>query len=200
MRKAPKATTARTTRTERMPYRNSRSIQVDSGTSKGLLVIPFCAAPLDGRQHVPERSDEFRELERQDELRRGTGPEALEGVEVLEHERLLVDPLRGSEDRREGLCVPFRVQDRGLSRAFRPQDRGLLIAFRDGDRRGLPPVGFDDDGSPAPFGGHLKDHCVRDVLGREDLPDLDVRDLDAPASRDLVEFRPEYGIDLLALR
>src|SRR5207253_3403205 len=40
-----------------------------------------------------------------------------------------------------------------------------FVPFRDGDRRGLPAVGFDDDGPPAPFGGHLEDHGVRDVLG-----------------------------------
>src|SRR5256884_9147928 len=186
----PKATTARTTRSDRMPYRTSRSRRLDTGRSGLLLVIPSRSS-LGGGEHAPEGPDELGEFEREDEFRRGASAERLESVKVLQHQRLLVDPFRGSEDRQEGLRVSFRVQDRGLSCTFRAEDRGLLVPFRDRDRGGLPPVGLDDDGPPAPFGGHLEDHRIRDVLWREDLPDLNVGDLDAPAGRDFVRLRPE---------
>src|SRR5438034_3343470 len=141
----PKATTARTTRSDRMPYRNSRSRRLDTGRSGLLLVIPSRSS-LGGGEHAPEGPDELGEFEREDEFRRGASAERLESVQVLQHQRLLVDPFRGSEDRQEGLRVSFRVQDRGLSCTFRAEDRGLLVPFRDRDRGGLPPVGFDDDG------------------------------------------------------
>src|SRR3989441_10371199 len=195
----PKATTARTTRSDRMPYRNSRSRRLDTGTSGLLLVIPSRSS-LGRGEHAPERPDELGEFERQDEFRGGAVPERLEGVQILEHERFLVHTLRGSEDRRAALRVAFGVQDRGLSPAFRTEDRGLLVALCHGDRCGLPPVGFDDDGTPAPLGGHLENHRVRDVLRRQDLPDLDVRHFDAPTGCDVVELRAQDRVDLLPLR
>src|SRR5437867_4498758 len=134
----PKATTARTTRSDRMPYRNSRSRRLDTGRSGLLLVIPSRSS-LGGGEHAPEGPDELGEFEREDEFRRGASAERLESVQVLQHQRLLVDPFRGSEDRQEGLRVSFRVQDRGLSCTFRAEDRGLLVPFRDRDRGGLPP-------------------------------------------------------------
>src|SRR5439155_23118351 len=110
----PKATTARTTRSDRMPYRKSRSTRLDIGTSGLLFVIPSRGS-LGRGEHAPERPDELGEFERQDEFRGGAVPERLESVQVLQHQRLLVDPLRGSEDRREGFRVPLGVQDGGLS-------------------------------------------------------------------------------------
>src|SRR3989454_8037018 len=145
----PKATTARTTSSDRMPYRKSRSTRLDTGTSGLLLVIPSRSS-LGRGEHAPERPDELGEFERQDEFRGGAVPERLEGVQILEHERLLVHTLRGSEDRREGLRVSFRVQDRGLSPAFRTEDSGLLVPFRDGDCGGLSPLRLADRGPPPP--------------------------------------------------
>src|SRR5438552_483971 len=200
MRKAPRAATARTTRTERVPYRKSRSRRLDTGSGGLLSVIRLRGAPLSRREHVPERPDQLRELEREDELRRRAGPERLERVEVLQHQRLLIDALRRSENGGQRLRVTFCAEDGGLPAPLGPQDRGLLVSFRDGDRRRLPAVGFDDDGPSAPLGGHLEDHGVRDVLGREDLSDLDVRDLNAPPGRDLVQLRAEDRVDLLPLR
>src|SRR2546426_10574658 len=153
----PKATTARTTRSDRMPYRNSRSSKLDTGRSGLLLVIPSRSS-LGGGEHAPERPDELGEFEREDEFRRGASAERLESVKVLQHQRLLVDPFRGSEDRQEGLRVSFRVQDCGLARTFRPEDRGLFVPFRDRDRGGLSPVRFGGDCPPRPPGGHLGAH------------------------------------------
>src|SRR5205823_10125802 len=155
MRKTPRAATARTTRTERVPYRKSRSRRLDTGSGGPLSVMRLRGASLSRREHVPERPDQLRELEGEDELRRRTCPERLERVEVLQHQRLLIDAFRRPENRRQRLSISFRAEDRGLSGSLGPQDRGLLIAFRDRDRRGLPAVGFDDDGPSAPFGGHL---------------------------------------------
>src|SRR2546427_2679516 len=66
----PKAATARTTRSDRMPYRNSRSRRLDTGTSGLLLVIPSRSS-LGRGEHAPERPDELGEFERQDEFRGG---------------------------------------------------------------------------------------------------------------------------------
>src|SRR3989442_14110577 len=121
----PKATTARTTRSDRMPYRKSRSRRLDIGTSGPLLVIPSRGS-LGRGEHAPERPDELGEFERQDEFRRGASAERLESVQVLQHQRLLVDPSPGSEDRQEGLRLSFPVQDRGLSCAFRAEDADCL--------------------------------------------------------------------------
>src|SRR2546422_2970602 len=66
----PKATTARTTRSDRMPYRKSRSTRLDIGTSGLLLVIPSRSS-LGRGEHAPERPDELGEFERQDEFRGG---------------------------------------------------------------------------------------------------------------------------------
>src|SRR5213596_54484 len=101
----PKATTARTTRTERMPYRKSRSRRLDTGRSGLLLVIPSRSS-LGRREDAPEWPDELGEFERQDEFRRGASAERLESVQVLQHPRLLVDPSRGSEDRKRACAYP----------------------------------------------------------------------------------------------
>src|SRR6266487_1983718 len=129
----PSATTARTRTRERAPYRKSRSMRLDSGTLGPSLVRRLPGASLDRREHVPERPHELRELEGQDELRGRARAERLQRIEVLEHERLLVDALRGPEDRRERVRVPLGIQDRGLFLPLGPQDRGLLVALRDGD-------------------------------------------------------------------
>src|SRR5437773_5930959 len=114
MRKTPRAATARTTRTERVPYRKSRSRRLDTGSGGLLSVIRLRGAPLSRREHVPERPDQLRELEREDELRRRTCPERLERVEVLQHQRLLIDALRGPENGGQRLRVTFCAEDRGL--------------------------------------------------------------------------------------
>src|SRR5437667_12831605 len=70
IRKMPKATTARTTRTERMPYRKSRSRRLDTGRSGLLLVIPSRSS-LGRREDAPEWPDELGEFARQGEYLRG---------------------------------------------------------------------------------------------------------------------------------
>src|SRR5436853_6389226 len=101
-----------------MPYRKSRSRKLETVSGGLLEVIRLRGASFGRRQHPPEWPDQFCELERQDILRRGAGPQALERIEVLEQERFLINPFGGPEDRGEGLGVSFGVQDRGLSRAL----------------------------------------------------------------------------------
>src|SRR3989442_8369240 len=104
----PKATTARTTRSDRMPYRNSRSRRLDTGRSGLLLVIPSRSS-LGGGEHAPERPDELGEFEREDEIPLGASAARLESVKVLPHQRLFLDPFRGSADRQKGLPVSLPV-------------------------------------------------------------------------------------------
>src|SRR2546422_3237126 len=98
----PKATTARTTRSDRMPYRKSRSTRLDIGTS-GLLLVIASRSSLGRGEHAPERPDELGEFERQDELRGGGGSPRPWGGPILGDERLLVPTPRGSPDRPKGL-------------------------------------------------------------------------------------------------
>src|SRR5207247_10393817 len=98
----PKATTARTTRTERMPYRKSRSRRLDTGRSGLLLVIPSRSS-LGRRAVAPDWPDELGEFARQDEFRRSASAERLASVQVLPQQRLIVDPFCGSADRPERL-------------------------------------------------------------------------------------------------
>src|SRR5436189_44312 len=131
----PKATTARTTRTERMPYRKSRSRRLDTGRSGLLLVIPSRSS-LGRREDAPEWPDELGEFERQDEFRRGASAERLESVQVLQHQRLLVE-LR-TEDRvdllalREDL-VQDDVADDGSEGRRRDAHRGSLKIVHSND-------------------------------------------------------------------
>src|SRR3989442_11770200 len=98
----PKATTARTTRSDRMPYRNSRSRRLDTGTSGLLLVIPSRSS-LGRGEHAPERPDELGEFERQDEFRGGVVPQRLEGGPIFDHGWFLVPALRLPPHAREGV-------------------------------------------------------------------------------------------------
>src|SRR5438309_231728 len=58
---------------------------------------------------------------------------------------------------------------------------------------------FGDDGPAGPLRGQLAVHGVLDVAGRRELFDLDVRDLDAPTMRYVVQLHAELLVDLLAL-
>src|SRR5208337_3152529 len=49
-------------------------------------------------------------------------------------------------------------------------------------------------------GRHLPVHGVLDVLGRDDLADLDARHLHAPALGHLVQLRAQDAVDVLPLR
>src|SRR2546422_9771816 len=102
----PKATTARTTRSDRMPYRKSRSTRLDTGTSGLLLVIPSRSS-LGRGEHAPERPDELGEFERQDEFRGGGVPRGPAGGRVLGREGFFVHPPRGPHERRQGVRVRF---------------------------------------------------------------------------------------------
>src|SRR2546426_12147475 len=98
----PKATTARTTRSDRMPYRNSRSRRLDTGRAGLLLFIPSRSS-LGGGEHAPEGPDELGEFEREDEFRRGATARRLWGGQGLQHQRLLADPLPCSPERPKDL-------------------------------------------------------------------------------------------------
>src|SRR5437899_12504711 len=100
----PKPTTARTTRSDRMPYRKSRSRRLDIGTSGLLLVIPSRSS-LGRGEHAPERPDELGEFERQAEFRGGDGCVRRLGGLSMEYERFLVLTLRDSQSRRQALRV-----------------------------------------------------------------------------------------------
>src|SRR2546427_7722720 len=102
----PKATTARTTRSDRMPYRKSRSRRLDTGRSGLLLFIPSRSS-LGGGEHAPERPDQLGEFEREEEFRRGGSAERLESVQGLQPQRLLVAPFPASGNRQEWLGVSF---------------------------------------------------------------------------------------------
>src|SRR3989454_7701275 len=122
----PKPTTARTTRSDRMPYRKSRSTRLDIGTSGLLLVIPSRSS-LGRGEHAPERPDELGEFERQDEFRGGGVSQRPVGGPIIEDEGFFFPPPPRPPDRREGLRVAFGVQDRGFSPPLRPQGSGLLF-------------------------------------------------------------------------
>src|SRR2546429_9943967 len=104
----PKATTARTTRSDRMPYRNSRSRRLDTGRAGLLLVLPYRSS-LGGGEHAPEGPDELGEFERGDEFSRGASAERLWSGQVLQHQRLFADPLPRSEGRLRGRRVSFSL-------------------------------------------------------------------------------------------
>src|SRR3954451_5567589 len=84
---------------ERSP--NVRSDPPPNGSPRrgGASVGAHSAAQVAG-----DRLEETGELGRDDELRRRTGAERLEGLQVLERHRLLVDPGRRPEDPRQGLA------------------------------------------------------------------------------------------------
>src|SRR3989449_10553363 len=96
----PKPTTARTTRSDRMPYRKSRSTRLDTGTSGLLLVIPSRSS-LGRGEHAPERPDALGEFERQDEFRGGAGGLGPGGGPDTERSVFVVAPPLGSADRRQ---------------------------------------------------------------------------------------------------
>src|SRR3989449_7675574 len=122
----PKATTARTTRSDRMPYRNSRSRRLDTGRSGLLLVIPSRSS-LGRGEHAPERPDELGEFERQDEFRGGAVSQRPVGGPILEHERFFVPtPLRSPEGP-EGVCGALGVYNFGLCPPLPPPGRGLAF-------------------------------------------------------------------------
>src|SRR2546425_11003545 len=104
----PKATTARTTRSDRMPYRKSRSTRLDTGTSGLLLVIPSRSS-LGRGEHAPERPDELGEFERQDEFRGGGVSARPDGA-----------PSRG----RAGVFLPTPSRAADLSAGCRVSRRG----------------------------------------------------------------------------
>src|SRR5256885_9316534 len=87
----PKPTTARTTRSDRMPYRKSRSTRLDIGTSGLLLVIPSRGS-LGRGEHAPERPDELGEFERQDEFRGGGLSPRPEGVPRHQAQTIFIEP------------------------------------------------------------------------------------------------------------
>src|SRR2546426_6289554 len=109
----PKATTARTTRSDRMPYRNSRSRRLDTGRSGLLLVIPSRSS-LGRGEHAPERPDELGEFERQDEFRGGGGSQRPVGGPILEHEGVFFHTPLGSADPWEGVRGALVVPHSGL--------------------------------------------------------------------------------------
>ena len=80
---------------------------------------------------------------------------------------------------------------------FGLQDVCLLVAFGHRDCCFLRPVGFSNDGAPASFGRHLTRHRLLDGGRRDDLADLDIRDLHTPTFSDLVELRAQDLVDLL---
>ena len=162
------------------------------------------SAGLIVRAHPPPhvRADplgEARELGRDQELRRRAGAQGLEGLEVLQRHRLLVDPLRGPVDPLQRHAEALGPQDRRLALALGLEDLGLLLALGHVDRRLPGALGLGDHRAPGPLGGQLPVHRVLDVARRGDLADLDRRDLAAPAFGDLVQLGPQDLVDLLAL-
>src|SRR5438093_13040779 len=90
------------TRTARIPpKRKKRSSRlgrfVVTSAAAGSLLVPIPrTSAFRGRDHVAERPDELRELQGEDEFRCRARAEGLEGVQILDHEGLLVDPPRRS--------------------------------------------------------------------------------------------------------
>src|SRR3989442_9510310 len=110
----PKATTARTTRSDRMPYRKSRSRRLDIGRSGLLLVIPSRSS-LGRGEHAPERPDELGEFERQDEFRGGACPPPPAGGPTPEQKGVFVPPPPRPAKRREGACAGPPAPERRVS-------------------------------------------------------------------------------------
>src|SRR5256714_10305791 len=106
-------------------------------------------APLD---EARERLHEPGEFGGDDELRGRAGTQCLEGLEVLERHRLLVDPGGRLEDPGQRLAEALGPQDGRLAVAFGLQDLGLLLALGDIDRRLASSLGFSDHCAPRPLG------------------------------------------------
>ena len=83
--------------------------------------------------------------------------------------------------------------------ALGAQDGGLLLALGDVDVRLPRALRLGDDGAPVALGREHPVHRVLDVARRDDLADLDRRDLAAPALGLLVELGAQDLVDLLAL-
>ena len=108
-------------------------------------------------------------------------------------------PLAAPKIRSSAWLKPSASQDRRLARALGAQDRGLLLALGDVDV-GLPrALRLGDHGAPVALGGEHPVHRVLDVARRDDLADLDRRDLAAPALGLLVELGAQDLVDLVAL-
>src|SRR2546425_9093958 len=116
----PKATTARTTRSDRMPYRNSRSRRLDTGRSGLLLVIPSRSS-LGRGEHAPERPDELGEFERQDEFRGGAGPPRPWGGRRRGGASFFVPPPHRPRNWSEWVRASFRGPDAGFSSPALPR-------------------------------------------------------------------------------
>ena len=107
--------------------------------------------------------------------------------------------LRDLEDLLERQGEALGAQDRRLAVALGAEDRRLLVPSATVIGGLLRALGLGDDGPPGPLGGHLPGHRLLHGRRRDDLADLDVRDLHAPALGDLVELRPGGRVHLLAL-
>ena len=73
----------------------------------------------------------------------GETTDLLQGVEVLEQQRVLVEPGRHLQDGLEAARIPLGLQELGLPLAFGGEDRGLLLAFGPRDR--CLPLTFSGD-------------------------------------------------------
>ena len=157
---------------------------------------PPCPHPL---LHGPGgRAQHLRELERDDELGGRAGTELLEGLEVLQSHRLLVDRASRVEDALERLAEALGVEDLRLTLAFGAQDGRLLLALGDVDV-GLPrALRLGDHGAPRPLRRELAVHGLLDLARGRDLADLDGRDLAAPALGLLIELDAQDLVDLVA--
>ena len=109
-------------------------------------------------------------------------------------------PLAASKIVWSALAEALGAQDRGLAVALGAQDRRLLVALGDVDGGLARALGLGDDGAPGSFGRELPVHGLLHRRRRQDLADLDGRDLAAPALGDFVELQAQRLVDLLPLR
>ena len=173
-----------------------------------LIGVVVDADRLGERCHRPEQPGE---LGRDDELGGPPVTDALERLEILDDQHVVVrrglldpgeprprcralavadllkpQPL-GAGAQFDRLRVTLGVEDRGLPAALGGQDRRLLLAVGASDGRLLEPAGFSDRGPPIPLGPHLGVHRRYHFGRRVDALDLDAHDADAPLVGGVVE-------------
>ena len=86
------------------------------------------------------------------------------------------------------LPLALGAQDVGLLLALGLEDGGLLLALGHVDGRLARAGRFGHDRAAHALGRHLAVHRLLDLARRDDLADLDVGHLDAPALGDLVQL------------
>ena len=93
---------------------------------------------------------------------------------------------------------PSAAENCGLFLAFGPQDGRLLLAVGHVDGGFARTGGFGHHRAADALGRHLAVHRLLHFARRDDLADLHVGHLDAPALGDFVQAGAQHGVDVLA--